>query len=298
MGSEVNGETGKRVNESTPSSRLPGSPSTRILFVDHADFLGGAERSALELLASIDRAQFDVTFACAPGALIGAARASGIRIAPLSLPQVRGRRNILSAPFKLAAGVADLVRLIRRERVAIVHSNTMRATIFAAPAARLAGVQFVWHVRDLHRERAYLWLMSHLAHAIIANSRAVAQTLPPFAQPKTTVVYNGVTLRDFDPSRADHNAFRTELGLSDEHLLIGNIGWFAPWKGQREFVEAAARIAAQCPRARFVLVGAASDDRYRQYERDVRAHGDALLGDKIFWAGERQPIQPVLAALD
>jgi glycosyltransferase involved in cell wall biosynthesis len=275
-----------------------GRQPIRILLVDHADFLGGAERSALELLKTVDPARYQITVACAPGGLLDAVRAAGAPAAPLELPQLRGTRNALSAPIRFAEGAGKLVRLIRSGRIEIVHSNTMRAAIYASGAARVAGAKFLWHVRDLHRSRPFMWTMALAAHAIIANSRAVALTIPSFARPKTKVVYNGVLLDDFDPKNANAAAFRAEMGVAVSELLVGAIGWLAPWKGQRAFIVTAAAIAARCPRARFVIVGAASDPRYRAYEQDLRAMGERLLGNRLIWAGERTPIQPVLAGLD
>ncbi len=270
----------------------------RVLFVDHADFLGGAEQSLLELIKALDPTCFSITLACPPGVLLDTAHAHHIRLVPLDLRQVRGVKNLVSAPYKLVLGVSSLVRLIRSERIQIVHSNTMRASIYAALAARLSGAKFAWHVRDLHREGWYLRLMSRWADAIIANSRAVARTLPSFARPKVTVVYNGLNLKEFDPTQFDRKACRAELGLRREHFLIGNIGWLAPWKGQREFIGAAALVAAKCAQARFVIVGSTTDERYHTYAEELHTLARDLLGDRLSWAGARQPVQPVLASLD
>jgi glycosyltransferase involved in cell wall biosynthesis len=282
------------VGEEISARRQP----IRILLVDHADFLGGAERSALELLKSVDPVRYQITIACAPGGMMDVARAAGAPTVTLDLPQLRGTRNVLTAPGRFAAGVSGLVRLIRNQRIQIVHSNTMRAAIYASNAARLAGTKFLWHVRDLHRSRTFVWSMALAAHAIIANSRAVARTIPSFARQKTTVVYNGISLSDFDRASADGLAFRAELGVAASDVLVGTIGWLAPWKGHRAFMAAAAGIATQCARARFVIVGAASDSRYHTYEQELHALGERLLGSKLIWAGERNPMPPVLAGFD
>jgi glycosyltransferase involved in cell wall biosynthesis len=79
---------------------------------------------------------------------------------------------------------------------------------------------------------------------------------------------------------------------------VGNVGWLAPWKGQREFVEACALIAQTCPDARFVLVGAASDPRYEMYARELKIFAEEWLGDRLIWAGARPDIANVMAALD
>jgi glycosyltransferase involved in cell wall biosynthesis len=174
----------------------------------------------------------------------------------------------------------------------------MRSAVFAAPAAKLARVKFVWHVRDLHRERLFLRTMSALADAIIANSEAVANTVRPFAAHKVTVVYNGVTLTDYVAEPGSRAALRAELGLSDSNPLLGNIGWFAPWKGQDEFVAVAKQVAARCPDARFVVVGAATDERYQSYEQQIRTQARDRIGNRLNFLGARSPLTPVLAGLD
>ncbi len=270
----------------------------RVLLVDHADFLGGAERSLVELARCVDPTHYAVICACPPGALMAEATRNGVPTVPLDLRQVRGRRNALLAPARLLAGVRSLRDIIRRERIAMVHSNTMRASVYAAPAARTTGVRFVWHVRDLHRERAYVQLMCRVADAIIVNAHAVARTIPARAQHKTTVIHNGVPLEAFDPDHFSGAELRAELGFARDTFVIGNVGWLAPWKGQREFIEAASLIAKECAAARFVIIGAASDPRYAEYERTMRGLARELLGDRLVWAGERAPIQPAMAALD
>ncbi len=272
--------------------------SIRILFVDHADFLGGAEQSELELLRLIDPNHFALALACPEGALANAARSQGTRVTALDLRQVRGAKNLASAPLKLLAGVRALAHIIRREQIDIVHSNTMRASLYAALAAKVSGTQLVWHVHDLYRERIYTRVIAWLADAILTNSQGAARLLPASAQHKTTVVYHGVQAAQFDPDAVDRNAIRAAWNVRPNQLLIGNVGWLAPWKGQCDFIEVCALIAQSCPTARFVMVGAASDARYAAYARELRALGDARLGDRLIWAGARRDVANVMAALD
>ena len=269
-----------------------------VLFVDHADFLGGAEQSELELLRLLNGERFELILACPDGALAAAARAQGTRVISLDMRQVRGVKNFWSAPFKVFAGVRALVRIIRSEQIDIVHSNTMRASIYAALAAKWSGAKFVWHVHDLYRERLYVRVMASLADAILTNSRGAARLLPASVQPKTTVVYHGVQAAQFDPRAIDRDAIRAAWNVRRDQLLIGNVGWFAPWKGQRDFIEVCALIATRCPDACFVMVGAASDARYDEYARELCALGAAQLGDKLIWAGARRDVANVMSALD
>ena len=58
-------------------------------------------------------------------------------------------------------------------------------------------LKFVWHVRDLHRERLFVRIMSALADVIIANSEAIVQpSEADVSANKDNVVCNGITLAD------------------------------------------------------------------------------------------------------
>ncbi|MCA1553696.1 MAG: glycosyltransferase, partial [Chloroflexi bacterium] len=269
-----------------------------VLLVDHADFLGGAQQSELEVLRLADTQHFCVALACPEGELANAARAQGTRVLPLDLAQVRGMRNLPSAPYELAMGVRSLINTIRKHRSHVVHSNSMRASIYTSLAAKIARRKFVWHVHDLHRERTYVQFMSALADGIVANSRAALDLLPRSAQSKAVVAYPGLQINQFSPEAFDRNAIRAEFGIAPHELLVGNVGWLAPWKGQRAFIEAASLMAAQCPDTRFMIVGAASDMRYADYARELRQYGNRLLGEKLIWAGTRTDIARVMCALD
>mgnify|MGYP000287325100 CR=1 FL=1 len=82
----------------------------RVLFVDHATALGGAELSLLMLLERMDHAQWEPHLACYGGALAERARALGIsvHVTPLS----RLRRS-WRAPVDLAAGARALAGIVR-----------------------------------------------------------------------------------------------------------------------------------------------------------------------------------------
>ena len=75
---------------------------TRILYVDHAPEMGGAERSLLYLMKALDRSRFEPVLACPPDSpLATEAAAAGILVAPLPLPQVK-RAPWSAAPAYLA----------------------------------------------------------------------------------------------------------------------------------------------------------------------------------------------------
>jgi glycosyltransferase involved in cell wall biosynthesis len=106
----------------------------KILLVITLGEVGGAQAYVASLLpALVD--DFDVTVAAHGGEFLQAAAAhAGARFVPLR--HVRRRIN----PWHDAAGLAELVRLFRRERPAVVHASSSKAGVLARVAARATGV--------------------------------------------------------------------------------------------------------------------------------------------------------------
>jgi glycosyltransferase involved in cell wall biosynthesis len=76
------------------------------------------------------------------------------------------------------------------------------------------------------------------------------------------------------------------------------MGRLDPWKGHRDFLGAAARIAARDPAVRFVIAGGTPLGRGDVYRRELRdAVADLGLGDRVFFTGHLDDVAPVLGAL-
>ncbi len=273
--------------------------SRRVLFVDHADWMGGAEQNLLLLMAHLDRWRFEPILAAAPASpLAQAAKAIGVETAQLRLERLRGRRG----PQALRLwwqGIASLVALVRRRHADMIHSNTQRASLYAAPAARLAGVPLVWHVHDIYaKERLYCRWMSTWSAAVVAVSSAAAAPLPAGARRKLVIIPNGIDTERFRPDGGTRRRLRAELGVPEDALLIGNAGWIAPWKQVELFLEVAAYAAPALPESRFWVVGDIPDARYAGYLADLQERAACTLGDRCQFLGAREDMPAVMAALD
>lgn len=268
---------------------------TGVLFVDHAEALGGAEHSLLLLLRHLDRSRFRPLLACNRGPLAEAATALDVPVILVEMPRIRGEAL---GPLRLLRGSQALARLIRRQQVDIVHSNVMRASFYAALAARLTGRPLVWHVRDIHppSERWYTRLMCRLATRVIAISQAVAAALP--CPHKVTIIYNGLDLEEYPPE-LERAVVRAELGLPLDAPVAGIVGRLQAWKGQERFLRAAAEVAKRLPQARFLVVGGAIFGDGEAYAAGLRHLATDLgLGERVIFTGHRQDLPRLLAALD
>jgi len=118
-----------------------------ILFVDHASAMGGAENSLKLLLENLDphRWELHLALACANGSLVKAVGNLNVTIHKLSLPQLRRSVRI---PIDWWQGIHSLARISKTIKARAIISNTMRATVYAGPAAKITQTVFVWYMRD------------------------------------------------------------------------------------------------------------------------------------------------------
>ena len=201
-----------------------------------------------------------------------------------------------------------LYQLMRKERPHIVHTHTAKAGFLGRLAARMAGVPIIVHTfhghvlhgyygpakNELLRriEQSLAWLCDRL----VTVSEQVKNELVGYSiakAEKISVVPLGFDLDPFLNSHAQQGEFRREMGLSDEHMLIGIVGRIFPIKNHGLFLDAAARVSARERNARFIVVG---DGVLRPtLENQARELG---IGDKVLFTGWRRDLPRICVDLD
>ena len=200
-----------------------------------------------------------------------------------------------------------IVRVLRRERPAIVHTHTAKAGALGRVAAALAGVPVVVHTFHGHVLSGYFSPAGSLA--VILAERALSRltsrivTLSPRLRDELASRYRVAPRerfevvplgRDLTPfARAERGALRHELGLGDDALLVGCVGRLVPIKQVPLLVQAFAEVARREPRARLVIVGDGPDRPL--IEAALRERG---LSERAHLLGWRQDLPAIYADLD
>src|SRR5262245_64244056 len=165
----------------------------------------------------------------------------------------------LAAKADLRA-IVRLVRAIRREDAALVHTHMDLADYYGAFAARATGTALVstrenadeFRTRKTWKRPPFL-LLEHLSYAAADAVIAVSEGLACFLaraeglpRHKTVVIGNGVDvgLAEDAPSRP---AARSLLGLPGEVPILGTVGRLAEQKGQVDLVRALPVIRSAVP---------------------------------------------------
>lgn len=284
----------------------------RVLFLNPTSQLGGAEYSLLDLAASLDRGRFSPFIAClGDGPLLEAAEARGIPTTSLDLPggfaslSLKGRRSGPLALAVSAMSAAPIARRIRQlaARARIVHTNGNKAHVLGGLMRGRA--RLVWHVRDFWRvapfERLMVRLANSRAHAVIANSSAVASHLVGMGVAARLVhaVPNGIDADRFSPE-GEAVPLREELGWPSEAPVVGIVGMLARWKGQDVLLGAFAGVLKARPDARCVVVGdeiyvTSGQTGFRQELQKLV--GELGIGHAVAFTGYRTDVPALLRAL-
>jgi glycosyltransferase involved in cell wall biosynthesis len=232
----------------------------RVMYVGHTARLSGGEIALERLLAALGPHVRPLVVLAEEGPLVDrlVAREIEVRVLPMperlrSMPRssVKSPIKILSVVVQFLKYVVRLALLIRRERVDIVHTNTLKAGYYGCIAARLAGRPAIWHLRDRVAPdylpelvvRATRLALAIFPHRIICNS---ASTMSTITNKKSSSVYRRsvvIASAIFDAAHGDSDIGEQRRRPPGSGLAIAMVGRFAPWKGQdvalRAFSEAA-----------------------------------------------------------
>lgn len=281
-----------------------------IAYIQPTSEVGGSDIALYRLVSRLDATRYrPIVVVPRDGPLVPGLIGAGARVIVLPMMQLRSVRSVPYQARYVAQfwpSVVRLARLLRRERVDLVHSNSLFGW-YGPWAALLARVPHVWHVREIPDlpppAVSLLVRMALLLSArVIPMTAAVARLFGPRAAARGSlaVIPDGIDLTAFNPGLSG-DRIRRELGVDAQTPLVGFVARLDPWKGAEVFVRAAAEVARQRPDAQF-LVCAGELPGYESYARRVRGlAGDLGLGDRIHftgWTYRLDDIPEVMAALD
>jgi L-malate glycosyltransferase len=267
----------------------------------------------LDLLGALPP-DFEATVACPAGELSSSAGGLGLTVTPISEISGSLRLHPLHTPIaasQLGRAIAQVARAAKDTGADLIVASSLRAGIVTTFAAGLAGRPTVVHVQDcLPRSpvaNSIRRLIGARAAVVIANSRYTAANFAAgtgFAA-KVRVAYNPVDGERFDPSRVERTEVRERLRVAPSEHALAVIAQITPWKGQDTALEALALLRKGGRQAKLLLVGeprftsrATRHDNLAYFQTLRRMTADLGLEDDVRFAGQRDDVAEILAALD
>lgn len=272
----------------------------RLTVVMDLTFVGGAEILLLEMFRRMDRAVVEPRVVCLreEGPLAADFRAAGV---PVTVLDRAGRYDLATVP--------RLVRLLRADAtdVVLVNHHHRAALTLGRLAARLAGARAVVAAHDMDLSRVGGRVLPRhdvetlfLADALVLLAPSQGGYLHdeeqvgtrPWRRTREVVIGNGIEIGPA-PDAAARAAARATLGLPDTAVVLGIVARLSPQKAHGTLLRAVARLAADRPSLRLVVVG----------EGDERAAAEALaadlgIADRVLFTGVRRDVPALLPGFD
>lgn len=289
------------------------SPPYRVLYLNHGAKPSGAEFALWRMLGARDRQRIEpVILFGEEGPAADFMREIGVEthVLPLTGAVREVRKDTLGVGAFLHLGrlgafgayAARVAAFARRQRVRILHTNTIKAHLYGALAGRLAGLPVVWHLRDYVNEsyfprpavRVVRFLARHAPRHVIGVSRSVMEQLQlGDGGRRSTVILDGLAEEEL---AAEPNTRPAPGGGTP--VRIGIVGRLAEWKGQHIFIEAAATVVAAGYDAEFVVVGAPLFGE-EEYEAGLRRQAERLgIAARVVFRGFTRDVVGELRQLD
>jgi glycosyltransferase involved in cell wall biosynthesis len=222
-------------------------------------------------------------------------RRAGVDVQVLGVPRIYGTAALRA--------LGRLGRLLRDERVGIVHTYLVSSNLFGAAAARLAGIRkLVTTRRDLGFSRnarlAFLeeTFVNPRVSRVVTPSEAVSDSARRergLDSRRVVTIPNGIDVDSFRPLPGLRETTRSELGIREGAAVVGVIANFLAVKGHEDFLRAAVAVRRRLPEAVFVLVG----------DGPLRARTESLarelgIAESVLFTGARGDARALLSAFD
>jgi glycosyltransferase involved in cell wall biosynthesis len=243
----------------------------KILEINSSSDSGGGPAVMFDIIQNL-KGRFEFIVAAPLGPYMDKYRALGVNVYPLP---IRSLNPLL---------IGQIKRIIKRERIGLVHTHGKGAGIWGRLAARSAATPAVHTFHGLHyqnmnflAQKFYLLLEKYLSRcsARLINTSESEKTeglgLGVYPENKSTIVHNGV---------AAHTA--TGL-LRDPHKII-SIGNISQQKNQQALIEIAKILPADM---HIDIIGRSKDSALlRQIKLAIQAAG---VSERVRLLGEKTP---------
>jgi glycosyltransferase involved in cell wall biosynthesis len=271
---------------------------THVLFIiDQLCGIGGAERTLLNILRLLPKDRFRCTVVTFKIDM----QWKALEDFPCPWLLYPLRRTYDWNALRLAL---QLRRLIRGQRVRVVHTFFETSDLWGGLVAKLSGVPLLISsrrdlgiLRNSKHKRAYR-LMSPLYDIVLAVSDGVREFcihhdhLDP---EKVLTLHNAIEVENI-ATTTNASISRASLGLAGASHVISTVGHIRRVKGQDILIRAAKKVCEEFPLATFLVIGGILEPEYMQELSELT---ESLgLTKNIRFLGPSEDVVPLLKSSD
>jgi len=233
---------------------------------------------------------------------VEAARQKGVKLLPI--PDLVRRID----PFSDLRALVTLLKHIRYERPALVHTHSSKAGILGRLAAKLAGVPLIVHTPHGHVFYGHFGLLASKIFLLmekifdVITDRTIALTegerkdylnLAVSKAHKIDIIHSGIDIGRFAPGQTDSAALQKQLGIGPHTLVVGTVGWLLPIKGPMHLLHA--MIALWQKEIDSVLIYVGKGELEDKLKAEAVSRG---VSDRVIFLGWRNDVNAIMQLFD
>lgn len=243
---------------------------------------GGVERGTVDLAKYLLQHRHGSIVVSAGGALVNDLTAAGVK--HFTLPVHR------KSPLSIARSVKALSRIVREEKVDVIHARSRVPAIVAYFVSKRTHVPFVTTCHGFYKRHLLSYVMGWGKIVIVASHIIGRRMRDDFgvAFEKLRLIPRGVDLGEFAQRAAAPDP-------KQDPIVIGLVGRLTPIKGHPLFLKAMARVVRVFPNAKAQIIG---DSPKPQYKEELQSLVRRLgLGRNVDFLGTRYDIADLLGKM-
>lgn len=198
--------------------------------------------------------------------------------------------------------LSRLLRIIRDEKVDIIHAHGYGACTWGRIAGLMKGIPVIVHERcntwavPLY-QRPVEWLLGRFTRYALAVSKSTREFCirKRYLRPEAVeVLYNGILMEDMPQAEAEWiRSLRKEQGVGPDDVVVGIVGRLESHKGHIDAFRALQEVRREIRSVRVWVVGDGTySEVLRQWVRDNR------LDSAVSFLGFRKDARQVIQAFD
>ena len=196
-----------------------------------------------------------------------------------------------------------LSKLLKREKVDILHCHKHKPTVYGTIAAKFAGVPvIISHVHGLNRSRNFKrkfmnrFIFKRVSKIVTvgqAVKKDVLRANPSVCADKVFSLGNSIDYGRFADVKISKEQAKKNIGLPEKSFVFGTVGRLVPTKGQAFLLEAFAKVKQKKSEAELIFIGKG------RLESQLKEKADKMgLADSVHFLGKRSDIPQILRAMD
>ncbi len=199
---------------------------------------------------------------------------------------------------KLFPALVRLIRIIRREKIDVLHAHTRVTQVLAFWAHQITGIPVVTTCHGFYKARLGRRLLPAWGNRAIAISEPVGKHLTEdfhITPSRVRVIHNAVDIHLLDEQYRRHSpeSVKKDFGFSPKDRVVGIVARLVEDKGHEYLIRAAAELLGEFPDLRILIVG---DGREMASLKSLSA--ELGIESRVVFTGNVSDVSKPLAAMD